>query len=190
MKQMVFGKRSLWFNKKDLQDFIGSIKWYFGKGPRPDYGRWTYWEKFDYLAVFWGVGIIGLSGLIMWFPEMFTKLLPGVFINVAMIIHSDEALLAVGFIFSVHFFNTHLRPESFPLDPVIFTGVVPLDEYKVDRPEEYKYLKESGNLKKQVTLKDFSPKKMMLVKIFGYSFLAVGISLIILIIYSMLFGYK
>jgi len=190
MKQMIFGKRSLWFNKKDIQDFIGSIKWYFGKGPRPDYGRWTYWEKFDYMAVFWGVGVIGLSGLIMWFPEMFTKLLPGVFINVAMIIHSDEALLAVGFIFTVHFFNTHLRPESFPLDPVIFTGVVPLDEYKVDRPEEYKYLKESGNLKKLVTLKDFSPTKMRLVRIFGYSFLTMGITLIILIIYSMLFGYK
>jgi len=148
IKQMIFGKRSLWFNKKDLQDFIGSMKWYFGKGPRPDYGRWTYWEKFDYMAVFWGVGVIGLSGLIMWFPELFTKFLPGLVINVAMIIHSDEALLAVGFIFSVHFFNTHLRPESFPLDPVIFTGIVPLDEYKLDRPEEYKYLRESGKLKK------------------------------------------
>jgi len=190
VKQMVFGKRSLWFNKKDFKDFIGSIKWYLGKGPRPDYGRWTYWEKFDYLAVFWGVGIIGLSGLIMWFPELFTKLFPGVVINVAMIIHSDEALLAVGFIFSVHFFNTHLRPESFPLDPVIFTGVVPLDEYKIDRPEEYKYLKESGKLKKLAKLKEISSKKMLLVKIFGYSFLTMGITLIILIIYSMLFGYK
>ena len=189
-RKMIFGKRSLWFNKKDLKDFFGTIKWFLGLGPRPDYGRWTYWEKFDYMAVFWGVGVIGLSGLIMWFPELFTKLLPGLVINVAMIIHSDEALLAVGFIFTIHFFNTHLRPESFPLDPVIFTGVVPLDEYKEDRPEEFKYLKESGKLKKYAVLKTISPKRMLLVRIFGYTFLILGITLTILIIYSMLFGYK
>lgn len=189
-RKMILGERSLWFNKKDLKDFIGSIKWFLGLGPRPGYGRWTYWEKFDYMAVFWGVGVIGLSGLILWFPEIFTKILPGWLINVAMIIHSDEALLAVGFIFTIHFFNTHLRPESFPLDPVIFTGLVPLDEYKEDRPEEFKYLKESGKLKKSVELREISPKRMLAVRIFGYTFLLLGISLIVLIIYSMLFGYK
>ncbi|UCE41566.1 MAG: cytochrome c3 family protein [Candidatus Aminicenantes bacterium] len=189
-RQVIFGKRSLWFNKKDLKDFIGSMKWFLGLGPRPEYGRWTYWEKFDYMAVFWGVGVIGLSGLILWFPEFFTKLLPGWLINVAMIIHSDEALLAVGFIFTIHFFNTHLRPESFPLDPVIFTGLVSLDEYKEDRPEEYKHLKESGQLKKAVQLREISPRRMLAVRIFGYSFLLLGICLIVLIIYSMLFGYK
>ena len=107
-----------------------------------------------------------------------------------MIVYSDEALLAVGFIFTIHFFNTHLRPESFPLDPVIFTGLVPLDEYKEDRPEEYKYLKTSGKLKKAVMLKEISPRRMLAVRIFGYTFLFIGISLIFLIIYSMLLGYK
>jgi len=189
-KQIITGKRSLWFNKKDAKDFIGSIKWFLGFGSRPEYGRWTYWEKFDYMAVFWGVGVIGLSGLILWFPEIFTKILPGWLINVAMIIHSDEALLAVGFIFTIHFFNTHLRPESFPLDPVIFTGLVPLDEYKVDRPEEYKYLKDSGKLKKSVILKEIDPKKMLAARIFGYTFLFIGVALILLIIFSILFGYK
>jgi multisubunit Na+/H+ antiporter MnhB subunit len=159
-------------------------------GPRPDYGRWTYWEKFDYMAVFWGVGVIGLSGLILWFPEVFTKLLPGWLINVAMIIHSDEALLAVGFIFTVHFFNTHLRPESFPLDPVIFTGIVPLDEYRKDRPEEYRYLKDEDKLKKVMQLVEISPRKKWAIRVFGFSLLFLGILLVVLIIYSMLFGYK
>jgi len=68
--------------------------------------------------------------------------------------------------------------------------LVPLDEYKVDRPEEYKYLKDSGKLKKSVVLKELDPKKLLAVRIFGYTFLATGIILIILIIYSMLFGYK
>ena len=38
------------------------ILWFFGRRKAPQYGRWTYWEKFDYYAVFWGVAIIGSSG--------------------------------------------------------------------------------------------------------------------------------
>jgi cytochrome b subunit of formate dehydrogenase len=188
--KMIFGPDGMMFNKKDLKDFSGTIKWFIGKGPRPQYGRWTYWEKFDYFAVFWGVFIIGFSGLLLWFPEFFTKIFPGWFINVATIIHSDEALLAVGFIFTIHFFNTHLRPESFPMDTVIFTGLVPVDEYKNDRPEEYQKLKKSGELKKRLVLKEVLPRKMLLVRIFGYSFLLIGIGMIFLIIFSMLFGYQ
>jgi hypothetical protein len=142
------------------------------------------------VRLFWGVFIIGFSGLMLWFPEFFTRFLPGWFINVATIIHSDEALLAVGFIFTIHFFNTHLRPESFPMDTVIFTGLVAVDEYKNDRPEEYQHLKESGDLKKKVVLTEISRQRLLLIKIFGYSFLFIGISMIVLIIYSVLFGYK
>ena len=43
------------FNKNDVQEFKDSVRWFMGWGPRPDYGRYTYWEKFDYFAVFWGV---------------------------------------------------------------------------------------------------------------------------------------
>jgi thiosulfate reductase cytochrome b subunit len=71
-RYLLSGSNSLMFNKKDLTDFVATIKWFWGRGPRPDYGRWTYWEKFDYLAVFWGVAIIGLSGLMLWFPEFLT----------------------------------------------------------------------------------------------------------------------
>jgi cytochrome b subunit of formate dehydrogenase len=107
-KQFLFGKTSLMFNAQDLKDFQDTMKWFFGRGDRPSYGRWTYWEKFDYLAVFWGVPVIGLSGLMLWLPEFFTQFFPGWLINVATIVHSDEALLAAGFIFTIHFFNTHL----------------------------------------------------------------------------------
>jgi predicted CXXCH cytochrome family protein len=189
LKDFIFGPDALMFNKKDLSDFWATLKWFVGKGPRPDYGRWTYWEKFDYFAVFWGVVIIGFSGLMLWFPEFFTKVFPGWLINVATIIHSDEALLAVGFIFTIHFFNTHLRPDAFPMDKVIFTGLVPLDEYKKERPHEYERLKKSGHLKKRV-VKDYISKKWdKVVYILGFTFLSFGILLILLIIYSVLFGY-
>lgn len=188
VKEFLFGKNSLMFSMQDLRDFKASLKWFFGKGPRPEYGRWTYWEKFDYMAVFWGVAVIGLSGLILWFPEFFTRFIPGWAINVAQIIHSDEALLAMGFIFSIHFFNTHLRPESFPMDTVIFTGHVPLEEYKKDRPREYQELVESGNLDKVVVEKNMSKSYIKTVRFFGFIFLSLGIIMIILIIYSLISG--
>jgi cytochrome b subunit of formate dehydrogenase len=189
-REFVFDAKSLWFNKQDVKDFVATIKWFFGKGERPAYGRWTYWEKFDYLAVFWGVAIIGTSGLMLWFPEFFTNFLPGWLINVVTIIHSDEALLAVGFIFTVHFFNTHLRPEAFPMDKVIFTGIVPLEEFKATRPREYEELKESGALRKLMVTKTIPPNWEKAVKAFGFFFLSLGVLLIALIVYSVLFGYK
>ncbi|UCF78288.1 MAG: cytochrome c3 family protein [Candidatus Eiseniibacteriota bacterium] len=189
-REFIFQKNSLLPNKQDFIDFAATLRWFLGRGPRPEYGRWTYWEKFDYFAVFWGVAVIGASGLMLWFPEFFTRFVPGVLINVATIVHSDEALLAVGFIFTIHFFNTHLRPEAFPMDKVIFTGIVPLDEYKADRPREYEELKDSGELRKRVVMKSLPPRWEKAIYAFGLTFLGTGILLIGLIIYSVLFGYK
>lgn len=187
LMDFIFGKNTLMFNGQDLKDFVASVKWFTGRGPRPSYGKWTYWEKFDYMAVFWGVVVIGSTGLVLWFPVFFTKFLPGWLINVAQIIHSDEALLAVGFIFTIHFFNTHLRPEAFPMDTVIFTGKVQIDEYKEDRPREFEELEKSGKLEEFVSKTEFSKKRMKVVKFFGYVFLFTGIVLVLLIIYSLLF---
>ena len=159
-----------------------------GRGPRPRFGRYTYWEKFDYFAVFWGMFIIGLTGLLLWFPEFFTIIIPGQAVNVATIIHSDEALLAVGFIFTVHFFNTHFRLDKFPMDKVIFTGRVTLDELKYDKPREYEQLLESGKLEENL-VEPYHPNVERGFKVFGFSALGIGLTLILLILYTMLFGY-
>jgi cytochrome b subunit of formate dehydrogenase len=186
---VIFGPDSMMFNKKDLQDFIGSIKWFLGKKTRPSYGRWTYWEKFDYFAVFWGIAVIGSTGLMLWFPEFFTQFIPGSFINVATIIHSDEALLAVGFIFTVHFFNTHLRPEKFPMDIVIFTGRMDLDEFRQDKPAEYEALVKSGELESRL-VEPYQPIVLRSVKVFGWIALTIGFSIVLWIVYAMLFAYR
>ncbi len=188
-KEMIFGRDSMMLNKQDLKDFIGSLKWFLGLGERPEYGRWTYWEKFDYFAVFWGIFVIGSTGLTLWFPEFFTKFVPGWVINVTTIIHSDEALLATGFIFTVHFFNTHLRPEKFPMDIVIFSGRTSLEEFKLDRPREYKELLEKGELRNHL-VETYPPIVIKAIKIFGWTALSIGFSIIIWIIYAMIFAYK
>ena len=186
---MIFDPEGLMFNKKDWQDFKGSMKWFLGKGERPQYGRWTYWEKFDYFAVFWGIFVIGSTGLSLWMPEFFTRFLPGWVINVTTIIHSDEALLATGFIFTVHFFNTHLRPEKFPMDIVIFSGRMPVEELKLDRPEEYSKLVSEGTLNDHL-VESYQPIVIKAIKIFGWIALSTGFSIIVWIIYAMIFAYK
>ena len=188
-KELIFGPNSMMFNKKDLKDFIASMKWFIGKGERPEYGRWTYWEKFDYFAVFWGIFVIGSTGLTLWFPEFFTQFMPGWILNVTTIIHSDEALLATGFIFTIHFFNTHLRPEKFPMDIVIFTGRIPLEEFKLDRPAEYKELVEKGQLENYLA-EPYPEIVIRAIRIFGWTALSIGFSIILWIIYAMLFAYR
>jgi cytochrome b subunit of formate dehydrogenase len=188
-RAMLFGPDTMLFNKNDLADFVASMKWFLGRGPRPKYGRWTYWEKFDYFAVFWGITIIGSTGLMLWFSEFFTRFIPGWFLNIATIIHSDEALLAVGFIFTVHFFNTHLRPEKFPMDIVVFTGRMPLEEFRRDKPAEYEALVKSGELEKHL-VEPYPAVVIKTARVFAWTALWLGFSIVVWIIFAMLFAYR
>jgi cytochrome b subunit of formate dehydrogenase len=188
-RSMLFGPDTMLPTRKDLDDVIGSFKWFLGLGKRPQYGRWTYWEKFDYFAVFWGIFVIGSTGLTLWFPEFFTRFMPGWILNVATIVHSDEALLATGFIFTVHFFNTHLRPEKFPMDIVVFTGRMPLEEFRQDKPAEYEDLVQSGQLPKYL-VEPYPAIVVKTIRIFAWGALALGFSMVIWIVYAMLFAYK
>lgn len=188
-RSILFGPNTLLPTRCDAHEFAGTMKWFLGLGPRPDYGRWTYWEKFDYFAVFWGIVVIGSTGLTLWFPVFFTRFLPGAFINVATIIHSDEALLATGFIFTVHFFNTHLRPEKFPMDTTIFTGHMPVAELRRDKPREYAALVAAGKLEERLE----EPQPEIVIKAFrafAWIALAIGFSVVVWIVYAMVFAYR
>jgi cytochrome b subunit of formate dehydrogenase len=184
-KQFFLGPTSMIPTWQDVKDFVATIKWFFGMGPRPRYGMWTYWEKFDYFAVFWGVAVIGLSGLVLWFPVTATYLMPGWMLNVATIIHSEEALLAAGFIFTMHFFNTHLRPEKFPMDRVVFTGRMTVEELKHDKPRLYEQLVANGELEDHL-VDPPTPRAERFARIFGFTALTIGIITVILIVHGLL----
>ena len=180
---LLWGPNSLVPSLKDLQDLIAQFKWFFFRGPRPNFGRYAYWERIDYWGVFWGMAIIGISGYAMWFAPIFARILPGWSLNVALLLHGEEAILAMGWIFIIHFFNTHLRPESFPMDLVIFSGAVTEEELKVRHPDEYRRLVESGELEK---LRVPPPPRWL--KNFGLGFgsaaVATGLVFVVLMIVS------
>jgi cytochrome b subunit of formate dehydrogenase len=178
-KGVFWGSNSMVANWKDAKDLFAHLRWFVGLGPRPHFDRYAYWEKFDYWAVFWGMIVIGFSGYAMWFAPFFAHFLPGWALNAVLVIHSEEGLLAILFIFSIHFVNTHLRPDSFPMDMVVFTGVESEEEFKHKRPLEYERLAREGKLEArlgeapQTWLLNFS-------RVVGTIAIAIGLTLLVL----------
>jgi len=164
---------------KDFADFFGTLRWFVFLGKRPRFDRWTYWEKLDFWSVFWGIAIIGATGLVLWFPEAATLVMPAWVINVSAIVHGHEALLAVVFIFTFHVFHASLRPDKFPMDPMFFTGRLAEEELKHDRPMEYERARNDGTLD---AMEDAAPGRATLrfAYLLGLLVMISGIVLVIL----------
>jgi cytochrome b subunit of formate dehydrogenase len=180
-----WGPTSMVPQPRDLRDLSGHVLWFLDRGPRPAFERYTYWEKFDYWAVFWGMAIIGGSGLMLWFPEAFARVVPGWVFNVALLVHGEEALLAVGFIFTIHFFNGHLRPEKFPMDMVIFTGTVPEQHLRHERPGEYARLIQTGELE-EIAVHPPDPATRRFGRIIGTTAVTIGLTVVALIVFAVI----
>jgi cytochrome b subunit of formate dehydrogenase len=176
-----FGPNSLIPNWHDLGDAIAMFRWFFNLGPRPDLDRFSYWEKFDYWAPFWGMTIIGISGLVMWFPVQAGSFLPGWAFNVAAIVHGEEAFLAAVFLFTVHFFNNHFRPDNFPQSTTMFTGRVPLEIYKHEHRREYERLLASGELDQYLVDAPTEPQSAS-ASLLGATLITFGLFLLTLVI--------
>ena len=126
---------------KDFSDVFHDVLFLLGlrKYP-PRFDRYTYKEKFDYWAVFWGMAIMGGSGLMMWFPQVFTQYMPRWVIDSARYAHTDEAILAISAIFIWHFFNVHFGPKFFPMNHVWYRGTITREEMEEDHPLELERL--------------------------------------------------
>jgi cytochrome b subunit of formate dehydrogenase len=175
--RFLFGPDSPLPNLDDLSDLYHHLRWFVGRGPKPTFDRFTYWEKFDYFAELWGSAFIGLSGLVMWFPVQVSRVLPGWVVNLAQIIHSQEALLAAGFILTFHFFNSHFRLEKFPLDTVMFSGRITEAELKHERARQYARLTAEGRLHELEIRDDWHSWKHVF-NAFGLSALVIGLLLV------------
>jgi len=164
---------------------IGQYRWFFGKGEPPRFDRWTYWEKFDYWAVYWGALVIGISGLLLWWSEFFGQYLPGWVFNIATVAHGVEAFLAVTTLFVVHFFNNHFRPGKFPLDTVMFVGSWRLEELREERPAEYDRLVTTNQLAPYLVP---PPSKLanIISHILGFTLIGIGLFLLVLVVAGLL----
>ena len=181
---VLFGPDSMVPNLQDWRDFIAHNRWFLA-GTEAAIRSLDLLGTVRLLCRVLGVAIIGLSGLIMWYPQVFSRFMPGWIINIALIVHSDEALLAAGFIFTIHFFNTHFRLEKFPMDTVIFSGRISRTELLHERKRWYDRLVAEGRLEEH-RVKDEWERWKTIARSFGYLFFGVGVILLMLIAYAMI----
>ena len=123
---------------QDFTKLYQELGYFLGlKKEKPEYDRFNWREKFDYWAIFWGMPVMAISGFILMYPVLVTKFLPGWVVPAALVAHSDEAMLALSWIFLVHIFFNHLPPGIFPINTTMFTGNVPKERYHREHPLEY-----------------------------------------------------
>ncbi|MBM3957238.1 MAG: hypothetical protein FJ313_04215 [Gemmatimonadetes bacterium] len=129
----------------DVRCVFVNLLWFLGRSrERARFGRFSYIEKFDYWAVYWGCVVMIISGLLLWHEEIALWLLPKLYIDVAHEAHSDEALLAALAIFIWHFYNVHLNPDHFPMNWTWLTGRISKREVEEHHPLEYEELAGHG----------------------------------------------
>lgn len=122
---------------RDVSDCLHLLLYFLGRRPdRPRYGRYSFVEKFEYWAVIWGSVVMALSGLALWYPVATAKLLPGVWLEVAKVVHGYEALLAGLSILIWHMYHAHLSAEFFPMNRVWLTGTMTEHEMEEHHPLE------------------------------------------------------
>ena len=123
---------------KDLKDIIHTLLWIFGLHKNePEYDHFQYGQKIDYWAIFWGMPVMVITGIIMMFPAFFSQWLNGQWFGVVATAHRDEAVLAIGFILIVHMYYGHLQTTAFPVNTVMFTGKMLKSKYKQWFGREY-----------------------------------------------------
>ena len=133
-------------NKQDWVDIVDTWKFllYINNLPAKPY-RMSWREKFDYFAPYWGVPILGPAGAALWWRDEISHVVPGWVLNAAYIMHTDEALLAILFLFFVHWYNVHYAPEKFPAAKVWLSGYLSEDEMIHEHYGEYvKVMTENG----------------------------------------------
>jgi formate dehydrogenase gamma subunit len=133
--------RSMMPRLQDFKDVIALIAYDLGlKAEHPKFDRFNYAEKLEYMSVVWGSAIMILTGLMLWFEGTALAILPKWVWDVALVIHSYEAILAFLAIIIWHFYNVHLNPEVFPMSRVWLDGKISLKQLKQHHPLEFERL--------------------------------------------------
>lgn len=111
----------------------------FLRKEKPAFGKYNFEQKFTYWFLFFGIGLMVVTGFIIWFPEWFTKFFSGGIIPAAKLAHSTEAVVAAIFVVIWHFYHVHLQR----LNLSIFTGWLNESDMRNYHQLEYERLTEN-----------------------------------------------
>ena len=145
---LAFSERGRWHFRellpkmKDVTDFLQMMRHFLQKEqPPPQFGWYSYIEKAEYWALVWGTAVMAATGFMLWFESLFPKIV----LDVAVIVHQYEAILAVLAIFVWHFYHVHWKPEVFPMSPIWLTGQMSIEELRHHHPLAYQQMIASEN---------------------------------------------
>jgi len=136
------------------------------------YGRYSYAEKAEYLALIWGTIVMGLTGFMMWNPISTLRILPGEAVPAAKAAHGGEAVLAVLAIIIWHFYHVHIKH----LNLSMFTGKLSHEEMEHEHPAELAHInsdKQPGPIPPAVLRKRqyvYAPIAIAILVAFSYGF--------------------
>ena len=121
----------------DWRDLVQTVRYNLGlTAARPRFGRFTYAEKMEYLALVWGGIVMVATGLALWFEVPFLNRFPLWGFELATVVHYYEAILASLAIVVWHFYFTMFNPEVFPLSKAMLTGELTREEMEREHPRE------------------------------------------------------
>ena len=83
----------------------------------------------------WGNAVMIITGLLLWFDNYFISLLPHGSLDVALVIHYYEAILASLAILIWHLYSTVFNPHVYPMNPSWITGKMPRDMFVHEHPD-------------------------------------------------------
>jgi cytochrome b subunit of formate dehydrogenase len=129
---------------KDITDMIKNIRYYLGlEDQPPEFDRFCYKHKLEYFALIAGTLLMAATGLLLWMESFWHKFI----LDIAVLVHGMEAILASLAIMVWHLYEVHLRPHKFPLDNMWITGFIDEEEMQEEYPLHYKKIMKDPKLK-------------------------------------------
>jgi cytochrome b subunit of formate dehydrogenase len=174
----LLSRDSIVFQGRDVKDIFLHLGWILGLSKGPRFDRWSWWEKFDYWAVWWGFMIVGITGLMLYNPVLSSDYMPGWLLNIALWVHRIEAVLAMAHIFTIHFFIEHWRPRCFPYSATMFEGSKDIEHMREEHPAWVARLEAEGRLQ-QMMVKP-APVALRIVY-FGVGYAMIGLGVFLLV---------
>ncbi|MEO0290587.1 MAG: cytochrome c3 family protein [candidate division WOR-3 bacterium] len=110
------------FNLKDISDAINLLLYNLNiKKEKPELDHpFTFYEKFEFWALVWGTIVMSITGIALWFKDFFLNFMPSFILDIFLLIHFYEAILATLAILTWHFYWAIFDPEVYPMNPLMF----------------------------------------------------------------------
>jgi cytochrome b subunit of formate dehydrogenase len=162
---------------KDGKDFLQWFRYVLGlTKDHPKFGRYSFEQKIEYLALVWGTAVMIVTGFILLTPIKATSFLPGEIVPAAKTAHGYEAILAVLAVIIWHFYGVHVRQWN----RAMLTGTLDEHQMKEEHALELERLEAEGEPRPE-ELPSFKLRKRIFVPtaIFFFLLCVVGIKLLL-----------